>query len=71
MAKFKEVADVLLKGVSTLVSDDNFQKFTLGTYADGTPRNVRDAIDGEYLSPKQKKKATSKKSKKKNTKFKL
>jgi hypothetical protein len=54
-----------------VIKDEDIQKFVCGTYADGKTRNLRDAIDGEFLSPKQKKKATSKKSKKKHTKFKL
>lgn len=67
-----EIVETILKVGKGVISDEDFQKFTLGTYADGKTRNLRDAVSGEYLSPKQKKKATSKKSKKKkNIKFKL
>lgn len=59
----------------SVVGDEKVQNFLCGSYADGSPRSLTDAINGEYLSPKQKddavKKTTSKKKKKKNKKFKL
>lgn len=63
--------EVVIGVVKSLLSDTGVQKFLCGTYADGKPRNVVDAFHNEYISPKQKKKATSKKMKKKNTKFRL
>lgn len=47
---------------------DDFKSFLCGTYSDGTPRNLPDAINDEVLSPKQKAKAKSKKKKKKKKK---
>lgn len=67
----KEIISMILGVGKEVVGDDDFKEFFLGTYADGSPRNVHDALNDEYLSPKQKKKATSKKHKKKKTKFKL
>ena len=40
----------------TLVRNEDFKKFICGTYSDGSPRNLPDAINGEMYSPKQKKK---------------
>lgn len=54
---------------------DDFKSFLCGTYSDGTPRNLPDAINDEVLSPKQKakakKKKKDKKKKKKKAKLKL
>lgn len=66
--KFIEVA---ISAGKTIAKDENITEFLCGTYADGTKRNLADAVHGEYLSPKQKKKLTKKKKKKKSTKFKL
>ncbi len=54
-----------------IVKDEGVQSFLCGKYSDGTPRNMTDAINGEYLSPKQKKKAKKKKKKKNQAKFRL
>ena len=43
-------------------------KFVCGTYADGDGRSVVDAVKGEYISPKQKKKLTDNSCKKKGKK---
>lgn len=59
------------KCVTDLISNKNIQSFICGTYSDGKPRNIIDAVNGEYYSSRQKKKATSKKHMKKKTKFKL
>ena len=66
----KIVATAVSVGTSIL-KEDKIVEFLCGTYADGTKRSLSDAMQGEYLSPKQKKKLTSKKKKKKSTKFKL
>ena len=70
--KITEVAKVAINTGKVLIQDEDFVNFVCGKYADGTNRNLGDAIRGEFLSPKQKKKAVSKKKKKKkSTKFKL
>ena len=76
MADYKAIAKLVLNTGKELVKDEDFVTFLCGKYSDGTNRKVRDAIKGEYLSPKEKKKAMSKKTKKskkknKSTKFKL
>ncbi len=52
-----------------IITDKSLQKTFLGTYSDGTPRSLPDALKGEVISPKQKeklqKKAKNKKKKKK------
>lgn len=65
-----KIVEVAIGAGKAIASDENITEFLCGTYADGTKRSLSDAIHGEYLSPKQKKKLTSKK-KKKTTKFKL
>ena len=42
--------------------------FICGTYADGEPRSIPDAINNEILSPKQKQKIMEKSNKKKKKK---
>lgn len=55
--------------VKKLIEDDGVKSFLFGKYTDGTARNFADAMAGEYLSPKQKKKYSKKKKKKDITKF--
>lgn len=73
MADVLKVISNIVDIGKSIVGDDDVKKFLCGTYADGSTRNLTDAINGDFLSPKQKKKAISKKGKKKkkNTKFKL
>ena len=75
MADIKKIAEVgkfVLNNGKELIKDEAFVDLLCGRYADGTQRNITDAVKGEYLSPKQKEKATTKKKKKKkSTKFKL
>ena len=62
------------KAASDILSNDDVAKNVYGTYSDGTNRSLGDAIKGEYLSPKQKKKVdkkVNKVKKGKGTKFKL
>lgn len=59
---------VLLESASKLVSNKGVQKVLFGTYADDTPRSLVDGINGEILSPKQRKKFVYKKKKKKKHK---
>ena len=70
IGKVIEIGGAVVKGI---VGDEKAQKFICGTYSDGTPRNVFDAVNEEFLSPKQKAriKKKKKKKKKKNVKFKL
>ena len=70
MIDFGKIVEIAIGAGKAIASDENITEFLCGTYADGTKRSLADAIQGEYLSPKQKKKITSKK-KKKPTKFKL
>lgn len=65
-----KIIEIAIGAGKAIASDEHITEFLCGTYADGSKRNLSDAIKGEYLSPKQKKKITSKK-KKKSTKFKL
>ena len=73
MADLKKIEEVIVSTTKTLASDKHVQEFLCGTYSDGSPRNLPDALNGEFLSPKQKKKQSKKKKKKKkhNVKFKL
>lgn len=71
MANWKNILEIAVGTTKTLAKDKNVVSFLCGTYSDGTPRNISDAINGEFLSPKQKKKLAKKKKKKKQAKFKL
>lgn len=69
--KTKTVIDTIVSVITSLGSNDKFKGFICGTYSDGEPRSIPDAINNEILSPKQKKKimeADSKKKKKKKKK---
>ena len=55
--------------IAKKVSDDeNVQKLVFGSYSDGKPRNLTDALNDEYYSPKQKSKHHKKKKKSKKKK---
>lgn len=71
MADLEKIVNIGLSVGKSIAKDENITEFLLGTYSDGSKRNLSDAIHGEYLSPKQKKKLNKKKKKKKNVKFKL
>lgn len=49
-----ELAVIAVETATTLLSSKSIQKSLLGTYADGKTRSVADALNGEFLSPKQK-----------------
>lgn len=49
--------------------NEDLKKFVCGTYGDGTPKSIYDAVTGETESPKQKEKRI-KQSKKKRKKMK-
>ena len=71
MANVDKIIEAGIAIGNAITGSEDITKFLCGTYADGTPRSLPDAINGEFLSPKQKKKATKKKKKKKSVKFKL
>ena len=71
MSKLDKVIETGIFVGKEIAKDDKITEFLFGTYADGSKRNLSDAIHGEYLSPKQKKKIEKKKKKKKTVKFKL
>ena len=68
--------DVVIETVTEIMGSKGVQKFLLGTYSDGKPRSLPDALKDEIRSPKQrmkKKKVTyddlyKKKNKKKKKK---
>lgn len=60
--------DLAAKLLIEIVSNEKVQKKVLGEYTDGDTRTVIDAITGEYLSPKTKKKHDKHKKKKKKHK---
>ena len=63
MADLSKIAEVVAVIGKEVVGNGDVKKFTCGTYTDGTPRNLVDALNGEYLSPKTKKKHNKKKKK--------
>ena len=54
--------------VTVLTENEKLKKSILGEYSDGSTRSLKDCIDGEFLSPKQKEKINKKKSDKKKKK---
>lgn len=71
MVDIIKIVEIAVGVGKTVAGDDHISEFLFGTYADGSKRNLTDAVNGEFLSPKQRKKITSKKKKRKQTKFKL
>lgn len=51
--------------VAGIVTSDAGKKFLCGTYSDGTPRSLTDALNGEIISPEDKGKKIKKYEKKK------
>lgn len=66
--KTKTIIDTIVSIFTSLGSNDDFKGFICGTYADGEPRSIPDAINNEILSPKQKQKIMEKSNKKKKKK---
>lgn len=66
-----ELVGVLLSKGEKLLSSGKIQEALFGTYSNGKPRNLIDALNGEVLSPKQKRNMKYKKKKVKNKKIKL
>ena len=56
LTKIATVVKVAVKTGKVLAKDKDVVKLVCGKYSDGSVRNLTDAIQGEYLSPKQKKK---------------
>ena len=54
-----------VKQVANVVMSDSGQKFLCGTYSNGEPRSVVDAMRDEYVSPDDRAKWDKKKKKKK------
>ena len=57
-----------IKTVSNIVMSDSGQKFLCGTYSNGEPRSVVDAMRDEYISPDDRANWDKKKKKKKKKK---
>ena len=58
----------VIKQVSNVVMSDKGQKFLCGTYSNGEPRSVVDAMRDEYVSPDDRADWDKKKKKKKKNK---
>lgn len=58
----------IISTVADVASNKGIQKMVLGEYTDGSPRSILDAIDGEILSPKDRKKYVIPEKKKKKKK---
>lgn len=57
-----------VKQISDIVLSNSGQKFICGTYSDGKPRSVVDAMRDEYVSPEDRANWDKKKKKKKKNK---
>lgn len=44
------------KEIATILGSDTVRESLLGSYSDGTTRSLPDAWNGEFMSPKEKKK---------------
>lgn len=75
MADPKIIAETIVAVSEKILKNEDLQGMVCGRYSDGTPRSIPDALNGELMSPKEKKKAMKKikkrKKKRKETKFKL
>lgn len=79
MSKASIIVDTAVAVANKISKSDDIKSFLCGTYSDGTPRSLPDAITNELYSPEQKSKAEklakkkkkNKKNKKKLTKLKL
>lgn len=64
-----DILEGIIEVGKAVSENDDIKSTIFGSYADGKPRSLSDAIKGEVLSPKQKKKvADYKKAKKKKKK---
>lgn len=72
MGKEKTIKTIL-EYSSAILNSSRTRKVLFGEYADGTPRSLPDCLDGEILSPKERKKYmhnNKKKGKKNKLKYK-
>ncbi len=60
MGKGKVIVEGCIAAANKLLHDEKFQEMVCGKYSDGTTRSIPDAINGEYMSPKEKKKEMKK-----------
>lgn len=60
----------IIGAIGTILCSKPFRKAMFGTYTDGTPRSLTDALDGNFRSPKEKGKNGKKSSKGKKKKHK-
>lgn len=60
----KDVINVAIALLEKATKSEKIGKFICGEYLDGTTRSVADALSGEMVSPKQKKKKYKKNGKK-------
>ena len=70
MSKAKTIVDTVLNVTDSLLGSEKVQTFLCGTYSDGTPRSLPDALNDELYSPKQKKNKAKNDKKKKKKKHK-
>ena len=61
----KEIVDIAVAVLERAAKSEKIGKFICGEYLDGTTRSVADALSGEMVSPKEKKKKYKKKGQKK------
>lgn len=75
MADVKLIAETIINVSEKIITNEKIQGMVLGKYSDGSPRSIPDALDGEFMSPKEKKKElkkiTKRKKKRKHNKFQL
>lgn len=62
---FIKGATAVLGVAEKFITNDVIRGCVLGEYADGKPRSLPDALNGEFLSPQQKKKAKESRDKRK------
>lgn len=46
--------ELAISAATKVAENEKIRKFLCGSYADGKPRSITDAITGEVLSPRQK-----------------
>lgn len=60
-----KIIKTVVAGAAYVLKNEDCRKALLGSYSDGTPRSLVDAIQGEFVSTKDREKI-NKKNKKKN-----
>lgn len=66
-------ASAIIEIAQIIIENESVQKLLFGVYSDNTPRSLTDAMNGEFLSPKDRKKMkdSTKKGRKKKKKKRL